>query len=121
MQSRLIPSFLAAIALAAIPTSGAVASQDLRSPDARDAASAALRDASTYSAPRDLRSPDARDAARGVTRVTFAPAPVQTSASDSGWFDWTSAALGAGVLALLLIGAAGVTNGRRHLRGHVAT
>jgi hypothetical protein len=40
--------------------------QDLRSPDARDAATAAQQ-ASQPSVSRDLRSPDARDAAAGIT------------------------------------------------------
>jgi hypothetical protein len=40
---------------------------DLRSPDARDAAHAAQQQAESAAAARDLRSPDARDAARGIT------------------------------------------------------
>jgi hypothetical protein len=49
----------ALVAACAVPASAAAQSQDLRSPDARDAAAAAQ--AESY---QDLRSPDARDAAR---------------------------------------------------------
>jgi hypothetical protein len=47
---------------------------DLRSPDARDAALAARQSAESAAASRDLRSPDARDAARGITTASQ-PAP----------------------------------------------
>jgi hypothetical protein len=49
----------ALVAACAVPAGAAAQSQDLRSPDARDAAAAAQ--AQSY---QDLRSPDARDAAR---------------------------------------------------------
>lgn len=54
---------------------------DLRSPDARDAALAAQQQAESSIAYRDLRSPDARDAATAPTsgsQPTSAPAPVET-------------------------------------------
>jgi hypothetical protein len=54
---------------------------DLRSPDARDAAHAAQQQAESAAAARDLRSPDARDAARGITpgsQSAPAVAPVDT-------------------------------------------
>jgi hypothetical protein len=49
----------ALVAACAVPAGAAAQSQDLRSPDTRDAAAAAQ--AQSY---QDLRSPDARDAAR---------------------------------------------------------
>ena len=120
MQSRFIQSLVAALAVGAIVAPAAVATVDLRSPDARDAATASTRDISS-SIPIDLRSPDARDAARGLTRVSSATPRVQISATDSGWFDWASAGIGVGALALLLLGAAGARTGARHMRGHIAT
>jgi hypothetical protein len=54
---------------------------DLRSPDARDAALAAQSEAQAGAATRDLRSPDTRDAARGITPGSVsapAPPPVET-------------------------------------------
>ncbi len=51
--------------------------QDLRSPDARDAALASQQAAQPSAGYRDLRSPDVRDAARGITTGSvLAPAPV---------------------------------------------
>lgn len=83
----------ACVFIAAVPT--ALAQQDLRSPDARDAALAAENaakpesDRQIYvnpstgfasgagSASQDLRSPDTRDAARGITTGSVpAPAPL---------------------------------------------
>jgi hypothetical protein len=66
----------------AIPAPAAVAAtwEDLRSPDARDAAVVVERTQSP-ALPRDLRSPDARDAARGITTGSQSaptPAPAQT-------------------------------------------
>jgi hypothetical protein len=144
MPSRFIQSLVAALAMGAIVAPGAVATVDLRSPDARDAATASTRDISSSipidlrspdardaattsthnissSIPIDLRSPDARDVARGLTRVRSATPPVEISATDSGWFDWASAGIGVVALALLLAGAAGVRTGARRMRGHVAT
>jgi hypothetical protein len=54
--------------------------QDLRSPDTRDAALAAQRATQAGSGPQDLRSPDTRDAAQGITtgsQSVPAPAPVE--------------------------------------------
>jgi hypothetical protein len=96
---------VAIAALAAIPAVAA-AQQDLRSPDARDAALT-----------QDLRSPDARDAAAGRLPggsdvvVVSAPGPVATS---PGGFDWRAAAIGAGVaIGLVLIGTSAVLLLRR--------
>ena len=61
-------------ALAAEPAAG---NEDLRSPDARDAALASQQAAQPSAGYRDLRSPDVRDAARGITTGSVsAPAPV---------------------------------------------
>ena len=61
-------------ALAAEPAAG---NEDLRSPDARDAALASQQAAQPSAGYRDLRSPDARDAARGITTGSVsAPTPV---------------------------------------------
>jgi hypothetical protein len=71
MQSRLIRLLVAALAACAVVAPAAVAVQDLRSPDARDAA-ARIVGGTPSSVPRDLRSPDVRDAARGLTPVAAA-------------------------------------------------
>jgi hypothetical protein len=84
----------ACVLIVAAPTAVAATWEDLRSPDARDAALAAEKESksaadqeiyvnpstglasSAGSASRDLRSPDARDAARGITPGSVsAPAP----------------------------------------------
>ena len=87
--------------------------QDLRSPDARDAA--------RVSASQDLRSPDTRDAARAATVVTQVPVagwpvnpPVaQTSAppaSDPSPITWSEAGF---ALALVALVAATMVRRRR--------
>ena len=122
---------IACVLLALAMTSTAAAQQDLRSPDARDAAAAARQ---------DLRSPDARDAAAGRGSVVSSgvsspqvftdeqramvkefksspsyqatlrsaeppqPAPV----SSDGGIDWGDAAIVAGgLLGLIALGFAG--------------
>jgi hypothetical protein len=111
----------------------AQAPQDLRSPDARDAASASetprysdlrspdARDAGRTpdtSVAQDLRSPDARDAGRPQTPP--ADNVVEIREVPNGGFDWGDAGIGAaGILALLSI-AAGLTlviTGRRRRGG----
>jgi hypothetical protein len=89
-------------------------SQDLRSPDARDAA----REAVGVSSPsQDLRSPDARDAARELPRVVVSPPVVEVREAPSGGFDWGDAGIGAaGTLGLFSIAAGSallVTSRRR--------
>ncbi|MGH3340072.1 MAG: hypothetical protein ACRDPL_14775, partial [Propionibacteriaceae bacterium] len=67
----------AAVLAVAAPTAGAVTWEDLRSPDARDAAVASQQAQPS----RDLRSPDARDATtepKTGSQPTSAPAPVVT-------------------------------------------
>jgi hypothetical protein len=104
------------LAVAAMAAPAAVANQDLRSPDAVDAAQTALAQRG-----QDLRSPDTRDTAAGrgtftaphVTVVKVAEAPQATG----GGFDWGDAGIGAGgAVALVLIGVGGslmVTHRRR--------
>jgi hypothetical protein len=111
-------TLLAALALTAGP---AGAQQDLRSPDARDAAlNSSIADAMA-SAPesQDLRSPDTRDAATHrrapvVVNVQRVPAPE----SDSG-LSWDSAGIGALIAAGLFASIAGavVLIGRRRPHG----
>jgi hypothetical protein len=82
--------------------------QDLRSPDARDAALRATT--------QDLRSPDARDAAlRSVAPSTAAvQAPVRDSAdASSNDFPWLESAIIA-VVALSVVGVVAQTMRRRH-------
>ena len=81
----------------------AVAHQDLRSPDARDAA----RLAPSLAPRTDLRSPDARDAAL-LREVVVLPLSGDRRPSEADGFDWSDAALGSGAAAsLLLLGGVG--------------
>jgi hypothetical protein len=84
-------------------------SQDLRSPDARDAAPPTSPD-------QDLRSPDARDAAPTGTTAPVPAATVEITAAHG--FAWGDALIGAGgALGLLSISLAGsLTLRRRHAR-----
>jgi hypothetical protein len=120
---------LATVALA--PGATAIPYEDLRSPDAVDAARAAA-DAPRVAPPassiaasaadkyqdlrapegshgtpvlaatQDLRSPDTRDVATGYGPTTASQPAVDTSPASDG-FDWTSAAIGAAVGAGLLL------------------
>jgi hypothetical protein len=98
-------SVLVAAAIAATPASARVEwtpPSDLRSPDARDAATRPVPATPPSGISQDLRSPDARDAAtRPTVVVRVAPAPPQTGLS------WDSAAIGALAGAGLLISIAG--------------
>ncbi|HYF25092.1 MAG TPA: hypothetical protein VD931_05085 [Baekduia sp.] len=91
------------VAAAAGPPSG-LAAEDLRSPDARDAAGTAL------SAPaQDLRSPDARDAAGVGSGLSPAPA------AASGATDWGDVGIiGGASVALALLGTGTLVARRRH-------
>jgi hypothetical protein len=98
-------------------------SQDLRSPDAADAAvHRGLYDRSSgpFVLDRDYGSPDAVDAARDLPPVQI-PAPVvEVRDAPSGGFDWGDAGIGAaGMLALFSItaGLAMLMAGRRRRRG----
>jgi hypothetical protein len=86
----------------AAPTAGAQSLQDMRSPDARDAATR------VQSSP-DLRSPDRRDAAQGRGTASAPQVVVmkvsRPEVSGSGGFDWADAGIGAGaVFGLVLLG-----------------
>ena len=88
--------------------------QDLRSPDARDAAIASIE-----SGKQDLRSPDARDAGREPTTVPVPEPVVEVREVPGGGFDWGDAGIGAaGLLALLSIagGVSLLAVGRRRRR-----
>lgn len=117
-----------ALAIGALSAPTAIAQQDLRSPDAIDAAQQARRNlrspndaAGTAEAQQDQRSPDARDAADGrgaynTPEVVFlkAPHPVHT-----GGLHWADAGIGAGALLgliLLALGGALLVVHRRHAR-----
>jgi hypothetical protein len=84
--------------------------QDLRSPDARDAAEhrgvyAAKPDRGPYVLNRDYGSPDAVDAARDLPPVQT-PVSVVTVDNPSSGFDWGDAGIGAaGMMALFSIAA----------------
>jgi hypothetical protein len=117
-QSRLTRSAALGLALAAVAAPTAGAQQDLRSPDARDAAQAA--EARQDQPAQDLRSPDARDAGEG--RGTFnAPEVTVVKVTDpspaSGGLDWGDAGIGAGgllgVILLALGGALAVVHHRQ--------
>lgn len=102
-------------------------SQDLRSPDARDAAAnRGLYEPARgpYGLERDYGSPDAADAARDLPPVRIA-APALEVHEPSGGFDWGDAGIGAaGLLGLLSITAGSVLfiAGRRRRGGfRVAT
>jgi hypothetical protein len=97
-------------------------SQDLRSPDARDAANGRTpRDAATRTW-RNLTSPDAQDAAAGrgtfnAPDVTVIEVPRYTR-SPRGGVDWADAAIGAGgATGLLAISLAGAMTLRRRQTG----
>ena len=85
-------------------------SQDLRTPDAQDAARASL-----VSASQDLRSPDAREAAATPLVHSVALTP---SVSDA--FDWSDAGLGAAAMLALVALTGGtallVSRGRHRTR-----
>jgi hypothetical protein len=73
-----------------IAASAAEDYRDLRSPDARDAATSV-----------DLRSPDARDAARDVPPVQLPTPVIEVKGNPSSGFDWGDAGIGAaGMFAL---------------------
>lgn len=98
-------------------------SQDLRSPDAVDAAAhrgiyAERRKAGAWALNRDYGSPDAVDVARDPSPVQL-PA-VEVRSTPSSGFDWGDAGIGAaGMLGLFSIAAASalLLTGRRRRHG----
>jgi hypothetical protein len=119
-SAALVPSAYAIYGPATPAGSADQGYQDLRSPDARDAAaaaaekpdqyvyssdpdsSAARTEAAKVEVAQDLRSPDARDAGRTPVEV---PTPVvEVREVPASGFDWGDAGIGAaGILALLSI------------------
>jgi hypothetical protein len=104
------------VAFVLLATSPAAAQQDLRSPDARDAATqwtAPEGGLPAYPTPsdlprpgQDLRSPDARDAASGrdtsdAPQVTVVRLP-QPAPAPAGGIDWADAGIGAAAAFVLL-------------------
>ena len=82
--------------------SAASSYQDLRSPDAKEAASAAA----VVEPSQDLRSPDARDAGRDRPPVEIPTPTVEIRQVPTSGFDWGDAGIGAaGMLALFSIAA----------------
>jgi hypothetical protein len=125
------PRFMSIVVLAIalfsiVPTTQARASQDLRSPDARDAArrsqatqgqdlrspdardaARATHHAQTAAGDQDLRSPDARDAARVGPQTPAVPP------GSSGDFEWVYLAFGGLGLILMAALAATIRHKRR--------
>lgn len=108
---------LAAAALAAPPA----LADDLRPPDARDAAAAQTRSEIITGGARapDWLSPEARDTATAVGPGAAARTPdgptVESNTAEG--FDWTSAGVGAGAgIALLVIALAGAATVTRRFR-----
>jgi hypothetical protein len=119
--SHTIRTTAAAALLALAMSAPALAQQDLRSPDTRDAAIAATTK-------QDLRGPDARDAARAsqIARemrrfaatsrpadTTSPPSAAQPVPASSGGFDWLSAAIGAIAVAGLALASRKAVGTRR--------
>jgi hypothetical protein len=112
LRHKTILTTAAVIAVCAAPASASTW-EDLRSPDAKDAA----REAGAFTGPsQDLRSPDAKDAARELPRVVVSPPVVEVREAPSGGFDWGDAGVGAAsALGLFSIaaGSALLVTGRR--------
>jgi hypothetical protein len=106
---RVLRAAAVAVTLAATsPAVAAAATQDLRSPDTRDAAQGTVAPAGGV----DLRSPDARDFAAGrpvSDQPVFVVVPVPHDTTVADRLDWTDAGIGAGgALVLVATGLAGV-------------
>jgi hypothetical protein len=130
-QHRVVQAVAVAATITGLAVPAAVA-QDLRSPDARDAAAPAQQSVSPPSDLRspdvrdvagsaqqlatpasDLRSPDVRDAASRVVSAAITPA---ADAGVSNGFQWGDAAIGAGAAVAAIALAAGMlVAGRRRL------
>lgn len=121
-----------AIAATAAPTASAddhwrtqpAPPQDLRSPDARDAAE--VRGISAPIRPQDLRNPDTRDFADGrgtynAPDVVVVKAPPVAQPTATG-IDWEDVGIGAGLLgaSLIALGGALLVVQRRSARAQAA-
>ena len=111
-----------AIAAIAVPTAQAGPAEDLRSPDARDAAQG--RVATAAQPAQDLRSPDARDVVQGWSTVS-APGlavvdgpevPAAMASPSRGGIDWADAGVGAGGMLVVVLLTLGGTFGVLHRR-----
>jgi hypothetical protein len=126
-KRSLVTALMGAALASALIVSGASADtyQDLRSPDAVDAAREA-GDAPSVAPPpssvassaeeayQDMRSPDARDAAEGYAPTIDVEHVTDGSSAPSG-FDWVSAAIGAAAgtgLLIMLLAAGGLARRR---------
>jgi hypothetical protein len=109
-RRRTLTAALITLAIAATASpGGALAGQDLRSPDARDAASGyrpSVDTAQSGTVAQDLRSPDARDAATGY-RPTLELSQPTAQPTSPGGFDWLSWSIGVvaatGLLAVITV------------------
>jgi hypothetical protein len=126
-KKSLVTALVGAALASALSVSGASADtyQDLRSPDAVDAAREAGDAPNVAPAPssiarsaeeayQDMRSPDARDAADGYA-PTIDVEPVTDGPSATSGFDWVSAAIGAAAgtgLLIVLLAAGGFARRR---------
>ena len=81
-------------------------SQDLRSPDTRDAATG-YDPKPVPVGTQDLRSPDTRDVAIG-----YDPEPVAVTVHEPSGFDWVSAAIGVAAVGGLILLLVGLMSGR---------
>jgi hypothetical protein len=105
------------LVLAALAPATAIASEDLRSPDARDPF------VTPAAATPDLRTPDARDAAAGRSAAgspSVLVVRVPQHRAAAGGMDWGDAVIGAGgAVAVLTLTAGGALAVQR--RRHVAS
>jgi hypothetical protein len=104
----------------------APAQQDLRSPDARDAATRTHGETLYQRPAQDLRSPDTRDAAlisQGLLEQHTPPSTIVVersvpAAAPAGGFDWLDAAIGAAfALGIGMLGTAALVATRRRTHG----
>jgi hypothetical protein len=106
------------LVLAALAPATALASDDLRSPDARDPFVAPA------TATADLRSPDARDAAVGRSAAgspSVLVVRVPQHRSTAGGMDWGDAGIGAGGAVAILALTAGATLALQRRRNVTST
>lgn len=104
-------AILAVASVVAAPAAWGTRAQDLRSPDARDAASAP-------EVSQDLRSPDARDAAAGRTTAGSPVVDIVRIPARSEGFDWGDAAIGGAVVGgVVLVGLGSLGAATRRRRG----
>jgi hypothetical protein len=130
-STKLVAAVLAVAAMAPASVAGAASpGQDMRSPDARDAAAgivaspgqdmrspdARVTAAGIVASPgQDIRSPDARQPGGTQTHEPFAGAQPGAPAPAADADSWTTPAILGGGLALLVVASAGVVlYSRRH-------